>query len=185
MVLGVRSRIKVLGKGEDHLGHQQTIMLNTLPEESLQALKTEVAKHFDWRISTGEKAEQPRFLIERQVGYDLTRFPSRPMQVGYRVEGRFRKTPSGETALEYDVSGDGGMLFLYKAVVVIGLIVLGGLLLNFAFSLGGTGSWIGMLIFLILAVSGILYGRHAYRTYHRNLRAMDEFMKSFAARMGG
>ena len=52
---------------------QSTRILSAQPQESLHILESTVAQHFNWRILTGGSVDQARFMIEKQVRFDLVR----------------------------------------------------------------------------------------------------------------
>src|SRR5688500_12015501 len=96
---------------------QSTLTLSTLPQESLRALQSAVAQRFNWRILTGGQDEQPRFVIEKRVRYDLVR--GWPMYSLFQIIGSFQKANSGETKLQYVVSGQVAVPLFHAALFVI------------------------------------------------------------------
>jgi len=160
---------------------QSTLTLTTLPQESLHALERAVAQRFHWRITTGGADDQPRFLIEKQVRYDLAR--RWQMVALYQIIGSFQKTKRGETILHYVVSGQGGVPLFHAALHVSVLLIMTLLIGSIVFSLGIAGNWIGILLLGVLLVSIVVYGLFAYRNYQGHLQELNRFMEEFAERM--
>ncbi|MFN8373799.1 MAG: hypothetical protein U0694_13105 [Anaerolineae bacterium] len=53
--------------------NQATLTLPPLPQDSMRALANAAAQHSQWRVLRGGKDEQPRFVIEKRVRYEIMR----------------------------------------------------------------------------------------------------------------
>jgi hypothetical protein len=163
--------------------NQSTLTLSALPQDSLRALQRAVAQRFDWRMMTGRQDDQPRFVIEKRVRYDF--FRGLPTYALYHISGSFQQTQSGQTVLQYVVSGQ-STVPLFQAALNIGILLVMTVLLGsvvFSPSLGG--NWIGILLLGVLMMTMLGYGWYAYRSYQGNLRELNRFMEEFAQGMGG
>lgn len=167
--------------------HQSTVTLTTLPHESLRALESAVAQRSNWRILTGDSKHKDegeskfRFVIEKQVRYDLIR--GWPMVATYRIMGRFQPDQRGETTLRYTVSGEGGVPLFHAAVLIGAMLAITPLLGMAVFNPTTVNRWIGILLIGVLLASIAGYGWFAYRSYQGHLRELSRFMEDFAQRM--
>jgi hypothetical protein len=157
---------------------ETTVTLHTLPQESMDALKSAVAGHFQWRILTGGTDDQPRFVIEKQVRYNLAR--GLRMTALYQIAGQFQKTKSGDTAMQYTVSGQSGIPIFQAAVTILIVLAFAIFLGLSVFSPGMGNNGIGILLVGFLLLIAVVYGWFAYRNYQGHLRECSRFMEDFA-----
>jgi hypothetical protein len=161
---------------------EKQLALTTPPQESLHALERAVAQRFNWRILTGGKVDQPRFVIEKQVSYNFVRGWS--TYALYQVVGSFQKTDSGETTLHYVVTGQSAVPIFHAVFNACLLLVIGILPGSFIASPTTAGKLIGILLFGILLFAIIAYGRYAYHSYQGHLVELNRFMAEFAQQRG-
>ena len=160
---------------------QSTITLTALPQESLRPLEKSVARQSGWRILTAGEDDQPRFVIEKPVGYTISR--GWRMHSTYRITGSLQKTKSGDTALQYAVSGQAGVP-IFQAALTIGVLLVMTILLGaLAFSPGIRGNWVGIALLGVMIVTILLYGLFAYRNYQGHLKELNRFMEEFAEKI--
>lgn len=156
---------------------ENSVILPTLPQESLSILERMVAARFDWRIFAQDSSEQPRFLIEKQVRYYLMR--GWTLEGVFQIAGSFYKTKSGETELRYDVSGHINAP-LIQAALRIGFIVLILVPLTMvAFGPNIPRSWVNYALPGVLLAAIVIYGWFSYRSYREHLREMHRFIEKF------
>jgi hypothetical protein len=156
---------------------ENSVLLSTLPQESLSILERMVAARFNWRIFSPETSEQPRFLIEKQVRYYLMR--GWTLEGVFQIAGSFYKTKSGETELRYEVSGHINAP-LIQAVLLIGFIALILVPLTMvAFGPNIPRSWVSYALPGVLVAIMVFYGWFSYRCYQGHLQEMHRFMQKF------
>jgi hypothetical protein len=164
------------------MNNPSTLPLAAFPQESLRALQNAVGEHFQWRMQTGGTLDEPRFVIEKRVRYDLIR--GLPMFAVYRAVGHLEKAKTGETLLHFAVSGQPGVPLLHAALFVGVLSLMTFALAALVSSPGMAGNPLGPLLVAALALLTVAYGVLAWRSYHRHLRELTAFMEAFARRAG-
>jgi len=158
-----------------------TLTLTTPPDESLRALERAVAARFHWRILTGGAHDRPRFIIEKQVRYNLLR--GWDVYGLYRVTGRFEQTTDGETALIYTVSGQRATPLLQAGLFLGGFLVITLLLASLVLSPELAGNRIGLALLGVMVASMVVYAVVAVRGYRGHLAELTRFMEAYAQRV--
>jgi hypothetical protein len=155
-----------------------TTTLLTTPESGIRALKQAAAGRPHWRIRTGGAGDAARFVIEKQVRYQLVR--GWPMTATYTIMGSFQQTVNGETTLRYAVSGQ-PWIPAFQATFFITLLAIFTLFLGgLVFSPMMVNQWIGVLLLGVMVVIILAYGWFAYRSYQGHLKELRDFMETFA-----
>jgi hypothetical protein len=162
----------------DEVRKQNHILVAMSPQQSLQTLKSAVAQRFNWRILTGDKNDYTRFVIEKQVHYQLIR--GWRLTATYQIIGGFQANQNGETVLSYAVSGQPGVPFFHTAFNVSWLLFITFLLASFVFSPTIDANWVGVLLLFVLLATIVLYGWYSHRSYQGHLNELNRFMQEFA-----
>ncbi len=143
-------------------------------------LESAVSRRFDWRIMSNRN-DQPRFVIDRRVRYDLLR--GWTVYAHLHIVGSFQKSPSGATLLRYNISGSG--VPLYHAVLNVVLLLVFALLLgSLVSSITVPNRWIGIVLVGVLLMAAAAVSWFAYRSYRSQMQELNGFMVDFARRMG-
>lgn len=156
----------------------ETLTLNAAPQDALRMLEKTVQTRLNWRIMTGGTHDQPRFVIEKPVRYNVLRGLN--VIALFQVAGNLQPNQQGGTTLYYIVSGQSGIPLLLAGINLALLLGLAGVVGALAFSPTMGNTLVGVLPVGFILLAAALYGVFAYRSYQGHVRELHHLMRDVA-----